>query len=86
MQKAEVYSLSSGDNLTISAGAKVFAANTLSIELDANNADTAGVDMLINGTIAATDITVNAAGDNDNLIFNTAIANNVINDALGNKL
>ena len=29
---------------------------------------------------------VNAAGDNDNLTFNTAIANDVINDTLGNKL
>ena len=42
--------------------------------------------MLVDGTIVATDISVNAAGDNDNLTFNTAIANDVINDTLGNKL
>ena len=78
--------LNSGDNLTISSGAKVFAAQSLSISLEADNADAEGVDMLVDGTIVATDISVNAAGDNDNLTFNTAIANDVINDTLGNKL
>ena len=42
--------------------------------------------MLVDGTIVATDISVNAAGDNDNLTLIQQLPIDVINDALGNKL